>query len=49
MQHKQSKPTWLPWLSLLPTVKNLVVVVTMEYKQSKPTVEQGSPENFEPQ
>jgi hypothetical protein len=26
-----------------------LVVVTMEYKQSKPTVEQGSPENFEPQ
>jgi hypothetical protein len=30
-------------------VNNLVAMVTMEYKQSKPTVEQGSPNNFEAQ
>jgi hypothetical protein len=30
-------------------VDNLVAMVTMEHKQSKPTVYQGSPNNFEPQ
>jgi hypothetical protein len=37
MENKQSKPAWLP---RLPTVYNLV---TMINKQSKLTVEQGSP------
>jgi hypothetical protein len=46
MVHKQSKPTWLPWLPLLPTVNNLVA---MEHKQSKPSAEQDLPNNFEPQ
>jgi hypothetical protein len=49
MVHKQSKPTWLPRLSLLPTVNNLVAIVTVEHKQSKPTVEQGTPNKSEPQ
>jgi hypothetical protein len=43
MVHKQSRSTWFP---LLPTVNNLVA---MEHKQSKPIVEQGSPNKFEPQ
>jgi hypothetical protein len=30
-------------------VNNLVAMVTMEHKQSKPTVYQGSPNNFERQ
>jgi hypothetical protein len=30
------------------TVNNLVAMFTMEHKQSKPTAEQGSPNNFEP-
>jgi hypothetical protein len=46
MVHEQSKPISL---SLLLTVNNLVVMVTMEHKQSKPTVEQGSPNNSEHQ
>jgi hypothetical protein len=45
MVHKQSKSAWLP---LLPTVKNLVSVVTIVRIQSKPTVEQGSSKKFEP-
>jgi hypothetical protein len=49
MVYKQSKPTWLQWLSLLPTANNFVAMVTMEHKESKPTAEQGSPNNFEPQ
>jgi hypothetical protein len=31
------------------TVINLVAMVTMEHKQSKPTAEQSSPNYFEPQ
>jgi hypothetical protein len=30
-----------------PTVNNLVAMVTMEHKKSKPTAEQGSPSKFE--
>jgi hypothetical protein len=47
--HKQSKPTWLLWFPLLRTVNNLVAMVIMEHKQSKPTAEQGSRNNFKPQ
>jgi hypothetical protein len=32
---------------LLPTVKNLVAMVTMVCKQPKLTVERGSPKNFD--
>jgi hypothetical protein len=32
-----------------PTENNLVAMVTMEHKQSKPTAEQGSTNGFEPQ
>jgi hypothetical protein len=42
MVHKQSKPTWLPLLSM---VNNLVARVVMEHKQST-IVKQGSPHNF---
>jgi hypothetical protein len=35
-------------LTKFTVVKNLVAMVTMEHKQSKPTVLQGSPNNFEP-
>jgi hypothetical protein len=38
-----------PNLTEFTAVNNLVAMVTMENKQSKPTVEQGSPNNFEPQ
>jgi hypothetical protein len=31
MVHKQSKPTSLSWLPLLPAVNNLVATVTMVY------------------
>jgi hypothetical protein len=31
------------------TGNNLVAMVTMKHKQSKPTAEQSSPNNFEPQ
>jgi hypothetical protein len=31
------------------SVNNLVAMVTMVHKQSKPTVSEGSPNNFEPQ
>jgi hypothetical protein len=41
--HKQSKPTWLPWLL---TLKNLVAMVAMIHKQVKPTVQHGSPKNL---
>jgi hypothetical protein len=47
--HIQSIPTRLPWLQLLPTLNNLVAMVSMEHEQSKPTVKHGSPNNFEPQ
>jgi hypothetical protein len=30
-------------------VNNLVAMVTMEHKQSKPTAKQGSPHDLEPQ
>jgi hypothetical protein len=30
-------------------VNNLVAMITMEHKQSKPTAEQGSPHDLEPQ
>jgi hypothetical protein len=36
-------------LAKFTAVNNLVAMVTMEHKQSKPTVYQGSPNNFEPQ
>jgi hypothetical protein len=36
-------------LTKFTAVNNLVAMVTMEHKQSKPTVYQGSPNNFEPQ
>jgi hypothetical protein len=32
-----------------PIINNLVAMVTVEHKQSKPTAEQGSPNKFEPQ
>jgi hypothetical protein len=46
--HK-SKPICFPWLPLFSTVKNLVAMITMVRKQCKPIIEQGSPNNFEPQ
>jgi hypothetical protein len=36
-------------ISLHSKVSNMVVMVTMEHKQFKPTVKQGSSNNFESQ
>jgi hypothetical protein len=36
-------------LTQFTAINNLVAMVTMEHKQSTPTVEQGSPNNFKPQ
>jgi hypothetical protein len=53
MAENSNKKFWEELIRLLslhkPIVNNLVAVVTMEHKQSKPTSEQGSPNNFEPQ
>jgi hypothetical protein len=36
-------------ISLHSKVNNMVVMVTMEHKQSKPNIKQGSSNNFESQ
>jgi hypothetical protein len=50
-EFENNKKLWEELIRLLslhkPTASNLVAMVTMEHKQSKPTAEQGSPNNFE--
>jgi hypothetical protein len=50
---KNNKKFWEELICILslrtPTVNDLVVMVSLEHKQSKPTAEQGSPNKFESQ
>jgi hypothetical protein len=52
VKHKNNKKSWEELIRLLSlhkfAVNNLVTMLTMEHKISKPTAEQGSPNNFEP-